>query len=102
MAASKTAAVPVFRGRNISLSEIAQTSGIGMATIKHGLRDGVLDFCYAVPFSDSDQYRYYCHDKLVYEKLGYFNRRIRRSSARARSTVLPYGAVKRILSRIWT
>jgi hypothetical protein len=35
MAASKTAAVPVFRGRNVSLSEIAQTSGIGMATIKN-------------------------------------------------------------------
>ena len=44
-----------------------------MATIKRGLRDGVLDFGYAVPFGDSDQYRYYCPDKLVYEKLGYFN-----------------------------
>ena len=73
MAASKTAAVPVFKGRNVPLSEIAQASGIGMATIKRGLRDGVLDFGYAVPFGDSDQYRYYCHDKLVYEKLGYFN-----------------------------
>ena len=72
MAASKTA-VPIFKGRNVPLSEIAQTSGIGMATIKRGLRDGVLDFGYAVPFGDSDQYRYYCPDKLVYEKLGYFN-----------------------------
>jgi hypothetical protein len=72
MAASKTA-VPVFKGRNVPLSEIAQASGIGMATIKRGLRDGVLDFGYAVPFGDSDQYRYYCPDKLVYEKLGYFN-----------------------------
>ena len=73
MAASKTAAVPVFKGRNVPLSEIAQASGIGMATIKRGLRDGVLDFGYAVPFGDNDQYRYYCPDKLVYEKLGYFN-----------------------------
>lgn len=72
MAASKTA-VPVLKGRNVPLSETAQASGIGMATIKRGLRDGVLDFGYAVPFGDSDQYRYYCPDKLVYEKLGYFN-----------------------------
>ena len=36
MAASKTAAVPVFKGRNVPLSEIAQASGIGMATIKRG------------------------------------------------------------------
>lgn len=43
MAAKKTTAViPVFTGRNVTLPEIVQASGIGKATIKHGLRDGVL------------------------------------------------------------
>lgn len=74
MAAKKTTAViPVFTGRNVTLPEIVQASGIGKATIKHGLRDGVLDFGYAIPCGESNQYRYYCPDKLVYEKIGYFN-----------------------------
>lgn len=74
MAAKKNVAVtPAFTGRNVSLSEISQASGIGKATIKNGLRDGVLDFGYAIPCGESNQYRYYCPDKLVYEKIGYFN-----------------------------
>ena len=48
MAAKKNVAViPVFTGRNVPLPEIVQASGIGKATIKNGLRDGVLDFGYA-------------------------------------------------------
>ena len=74
MAAKKNVAViPVFTGRNVPLPEIVQASGIGKATIKNGLRDGVLDFGYAIPCGESNQYRYYCPDKLVYEKIGYFN-----------------------------
>ena len=45
MAAKKNVAViPVFTGKNVPLPEIVQASGIGKATIKNGLRDGVLDF----------------------------------------------------------
>ena len=48
MAAKKNVAVtPAFTGRNVSLSEISQASG--------------------------DQHRYYCPDRLVYLKTGYFN-----------------------------
>ena len=68
LAAKKKAVIPVF---TVALSEISQASGIGIATIKHGLRDGVLDFGYAIPCGESNQYRYYCPDKLVYEKIGY-------------------------------
>lgn len=71
LAAKKKAVISVFTGRNVALSEISQASGIGIATIKHGLRDGVLDFGYAIPCGESNQYRYYCPDKLVYEKIGY-------------------------------
>lgn len=38
MAAKKNVAVtPAFTGRNVSLSEISQASGIGVATLKRGL-----------------------------------------------------------------
>lgn len=71
MAAKKKADNPAFTGRIVALSEISQASGIGIATIKHGLRDGVLDFGYAIPCGESNQYRYYCPDKLVFDKIGY-------------------------------
>ena len=65
--------VPAFTGRNVSLSEISQASGIGVATLKKGLIAGAVDFGYAIPCGKGDQHRYYCPDKLVYEKIGYFN-----------------------------
>ena len=74
MAAKKITEInPAFTGRNVALSELSQASGIGVATIKRGLRDGVLDFGYAIPCGNGTQYRYYCPDRLVYLKLGYFN-----------------------------
>ena len=49
MAAKKNVAVtPAFTGRNVSLSEISQASGIGIATLKKGLVAGAVDFGYAV------------------------------------------------------
>jgi len=63
---------PVFTGRNVALAEIAQTSGISVAAIKQGLREGALDFGYAIPCGEGKLYRYYCPDKQVWEKLGYF------------------------------
>ena len=74
MAAKKNVAVtPAFTGRNVALTEIAQTSGISVAAIKQGLREGALDFGYAIPCGEGKLYRYYCPDRLVYLKTGYFN-----------------------------
>ena len=64
---------PAFTGRNVSLSEISQASGIGIATLKKGLIAGAVDFGYAIPCGKGDRHRYYCPYKLVYEKIGYFN-----------------------------
>ena len=38
MAAKKKADNPAFTGRNVALTEIAQTSGISVAALKQGLR----------------------------------------------------------------
>lgn len=74
MAAKKNMAVtPAFTGRNVPLSEISQASGIGEGTLRRGLRDGFFDFGYAIRSEKGEQYRFYCSDKLVWEKLGYFN-----------------------------
>ena len=73
MAAKKKADNPAFTGRNVALTEIAQTSGISVAALKQGLREGALDFGYAIPCGKGDQHRYYCPDRLVYLKTGYFN-----------------------------
>ena len=70
MAAKKKADNPAFTGRNVALTEIAQTSGISVAALKQGLREGALDFGYAIPCGEGKMYRYYCPDKQVWEKLG--------------------------------
>ncbi len=55
MAAKKNVAVtPAFTGRNVSLSEISQASGIGIATLKKGLIAGAVDFGYAIPCGKGD------------------------------------------------
>ena len=69
------AVTPAFTGRNVSLSEISQASGIGIATLKKGLIAGAVDFGYAIPCGKGDQHCYYCPDKLVYEKSGTSMRR---------------------------
>lgn len=61
-----------FYGRNVALTEIALTSGISVAALKQGLREGALDFGYAIPCGEGKMYRYYCPDKQVWEKLGYY------------------------------
>ena len=71
-AAKKKADNPAFTGRNVALTEIAQTSGISVAALKQGLREGALDFGYAIPCGEGKMYRYYCPDKQVWEKLGYY------------------------------
>ena len=66
MAAKKNVAVtPAFTGRNVSLSEISQASGIGIATLKKGLVAGAVDFGYAIPCGKGDQHRYYCRQACV-------------------------------------
>ena len=63
----------VFTGRNVDLSEISQTSGISVPALKQGLLARVLDFGYAIPCGRGDQHRYYCPDRLVYLKTGYYS-----------------------------
>ena len=47
MAAKKKADNPAFTGRNVALTEIAQTSGISVAALKQGLRGCArLRLCY--------------------------------------------------------
>lgn len=72
-AKKKTAVTPAFTGRNVALTEISQASGIGIATLKKGLIAGAVDFGYAIPCGEGKQYRYYCPDRLVYLKTGYYN-----------------------------
>ena len=74
MAAIKIKEVTLeFSGRNVPLSEIAQASGIGIATLKKGIIDGTIDFGYAIPCGEGKQHRYYFPDRLVYIKTGYYN-----------------------------
>lgn len=42
-------------------------------TLKNGILSGVLDFGYAIPCGEGKQHRYYCPDRVVYLKTGYFN-----------------------------
>ncbi|MBQ8965901.1 hypothetical protein [Ruminococcus sp.] len=74
MAAKKTSSVtPAFTGRNVPLSEISQASGIGMSTLRRGLREGFFDFGYVIRSEKGEQHRFYCPDRLVYLKTGYYN-----------------------------
>ena len=74
MAAKKNVAVtPAFTGRNVSLSEISQASGVGVSTLRRGLREGFFDFGYVIRSEKGEQHRYYCPDRVVYLKTGYFN-----------------------------
>ena len=72
MTEAKTA-YPCFTARNVPISELAEVTGRSQEFLKRGLRQGVFDFGYAVKSESSSQYSYYCPDKLVWEKLGYFN-----------------------------
>lgn len=62
----------VFTGRNVPIEELSSATGKSVQFIKRGLRDGVFDFGYALKCENSKQYRYFCPDKLVWEKTGYF------------------------------
>lgn len=72
-AAKKNASVPAFTGRDVPLNEIAQATGKSENFLRRGLREGVFDFGYALKSENSDRYSYFCPDRLVYLKLGYFN-----------------------------
>ena len=73
MAAKKNTDIPAFTGRDVPISELAQATGKSAYFLKRGLREGIFDFGYAMKSESGNQYRYFCPDKLVWEKLGYFN-----------------------------
>ena len=73
MAAKKNTDTLAFTGRDVPISELAQATGKSADFLKRGLREGIFDFGYAMKSESGNQYRYFCPDKLVWEKLGYFN-----------------------------
>lgn len=64
---------PVFTCRDVPISEIAKATGRSEDFLKRGLREGVFDFGYALKADNGTRYSYFCPDKLVWDKLGYFN-----------------------------
>lgn len=69
----KASLFPTFTGRDVPISELAQATGKSAEFLKRGLREGIFDFGYVMKSESGNQYRYFCPDKLVWEKLGYFN-----------------------------
>lgn len=64
--------MPHFTGRNVPISEIAAAIKKDAQFIRVGLQNQTLDFGYAQKLPNSNEYSYYCPDKQVYEKTGYF------------------------------
>ncbi len=64
--------MPHFTGRNVPISEIASAIKKDAQFIRVGLQNQTLDFGYAQKLPNSNEYSYYCPDKQVYEKTGYF------------------------------
>ena len=73
MATKKNTDTLAFTGRDVPISELAQATGKSADFLKRGLREGIFDFGYTMKSESGNQYRYFCPDKLVWEKLGYFN-----------------------------
>lgn len=69
----KASVFPTFTGRDVPISELAQATGKSAEFLKRALREGIFDFGYVMKSESGNQYRYFCPDKLVWEKLGYFN-----------------------------
>lgn len=69
----KASLFPTFTGRDVPISELAQATGKSAEFLKRGLREGIFDFGYVMKSESGNQYRYFCPDKLIWEKLGYFN-----------------------------
>ena len=65
--------VSLFYGQRCSACEIAKATGRSAQFLARGLREGIFDFGFAVKSDSGNQYSYFCPDKLVWEKLGYFN-----------------------------
>lgn len=67
------ASTPKFTGRNVPISEIAKAIGKDAQFIRIGLQKGILKFGIAYKMPNSNEYTYYCSDKLVWEQTGYFS-----------------------------
>lgn len=65
--------LPKFTGRNVTIKEIAKASGKDAQYLRYGLQMGFMDFGYAYHKEGSSEYNYYCPDKKVWEKLGYYS-----------------------------
>ncbi len=67
-----TTAVPKFTGRNVPIIEISKATGKDPQFIRLGLQRGIFKFGYAFKNNNSLEYNYFCPDKQVWEKIGYF------------------------------
>lgn len=73
MASTKKTNILSFTGRNVPLNEIAKATGKSVQYLARGLREEKFDFGVAMKSENGEKYSYFCPDKLVWEKLGYFN-----------------------------
>ena len=64
--------LPHFTGRNVSITEIAEAMHKDAQYVRIGLQQGIFKFGYAMKVGDSKEYNYYCPDRKVWEKIGYF------------------------------
>ncbi|MDO4189184.1 MAG: hypothetical protein Q4D29_09360 [Lachnospiraceae bacterium] len=64
---------PEFTGRNVPIKEIAKAMGKDPMYVRLGIQQGVLKFGIAIKVGTSNEFSYYCSDKLVWEQTGYFN-----------------------------
>lgn len=64
--------LPAFTGRNVPIKEIAKAMGKDAQYVRVGIQQGILKFGVAIKLEGSNEYNYYCPDKKVWEKTGYF------------------------------
>ena len=65
--------LPAFTGRNVPIKEIASAIGKDAQYVRLGLQQGILKFGTEIKVVSSNEFRYYCPDKRVWEEQGYFN-----------------------------
>lgn len=74
MAAKKKTAVLLLLQEEMYLRQRSlRQAGVGVSTLRRGLREGFFDFGYVIRSEKGEQHRFYCPDRLVYLKTGYYN-----------------------------
>ena len=61
--------LPPFTGRNVPIIEIAKAMYKDAQYVRVGLQQGIFRFGYAIKLDDSNEYNYYCPDRMVWEEM---------------------------------